>query len=45
MIANEMVKSTEVSERYINETFANLLTTLKVEQDTGFEDLDELISE
>ena len=45
MIANELVKSTEVSERYINETFANLLTTLKVEQDTGFEDLVELISE
>lgn len=44
MIANEIVKSTEVSEKYINETFANLLTILKVKRDTGFKDLDELIS-
>jgi hypothetical protein len=38
-------KSTEVSERYVSETFANLLTILNVEKDIGFKDLDELISE
>lgn len=43
-ISNDLVKSTEISERYINETFEILLTILKVKEDTGFEDLDELMS-
>ena len=42
-IANELVKPTELAERYVNETFDILLGILEVKQDTGFEDLDELL--
>jgi hypothetical protein len=43
MIANELVKSTEVSEKYVSETFENLLTILNIEKDIGFKNLDELV--
>lgn len=40
-INNGIVKATEVSNRFINETFALLLASLEVE-DEGFEDLDDV---
>lgn len=40
-INNGIVKATEVSDRFINETFALLLASLEVE-DEGFEDLDDV---
>jgi hypothetical protein len=40
-VANNIVKATEVSNRFINETFTLLLASLEVE-DEGFEDLDDV---
>lgn len=42
MIANNIVDSTEIAERFINETFDLLLAGLGIE-DTGFELLDDLL--
>lgn len=42
-ISNEIVESTDTAQRFIEETFDLLLTGLDVE-DTGFEDLDELLA-
>lgn len=42
-ISNEIVESTDTAQRFIEETFALLLAGLEVE-DTGFEDLDELLA-
>lgn len=41
-IANEIVKSTDLAEKFINETFDLLLAGLEIE-DTGFETLDDLL--
>lgn len=41
-IANEIVVSTEIAERFVNETFDLLLSGLGVD-DTGFEELDDLL--
>jgi hypothetical protein len=40
-VANGIVKGTEMSSRFINETFILLLASLEVE-DEGFEDLDDV---
>lgn len=42
-IANEIVESTDTAQRFIKETFDLLLAGLDIE-DTGFEDLDELLA-
>jgi hypothetical protein len=42
MIANDIVKNTELAEKFINETFDLLLAGLGIE-DTGFELLDDLL--
>lgn len=41
MLSNEIVKSTDIAEKFVNETFDLLLAGLEVE-DTGFETLDDL---
>lgn len=43
IIANGITKSTEIAERYINETFDLLLAGLEIDEDTGFETLDDLL--
>jgi hypothetical protein len=43
-LANEIVESTEVAQRFVEETFDLLLDGLDVE-DTGFEELDEILAE
>jgi hypothetical protein len=42
-IANEIVKSTEMAQRFVEETFDLLLAALDIE-DSGWENLDELLS-
>ena len=42
-IAEGIVKSTEIAEGFINETFDLLLVGLEIE-DTGFESLDDILS-
>ena len=42
VIANDIVKSTDLAENFINETFDLLLAGLEIE-DTGFESLDDLL--
>lgn len=41
-ISNDIVKSTDIAERFINETFDLFIGGLEIE-DTGFETLDELL--
>lgn len=41
-IANGIVESTEIAERFVNETFDLLLSGLGIE-DEGFEELDDLL--
>jgi hypothetical protein len=43
-ISNEIVKTTDVATRFIEETFALLLEGLDIEADIGFENLDDLLS-
>lgn len=43
-IANAIVDSTTISEAFVNETWNLLLEGLEVDEDTGFENLDELLS-
>lgn len=43
-ISNGIVESTEKAERFIEETFALLLAGLEIDEDTGFEDLDDLLA-
>lgn len=43
IIANEIVEPTEQSERFIRETFTLLLEALEIEEDEGFESIDELL--
>ena len=40
-IDNDIVKSTEMAQRFVEETFDLLLASLKIE-DTGFENLDDM---
>lgn len=42
-IANGIVKNTDLAEGYITETFDLLLAGLDVDEDTGFETLDDLL--
>jgi hypothetical protein len=42
-IANGIVKNTDLAEGYIVETFDLLLAGLDVDEDTGFETLDDLL--
>jgi hypothetical protein len=44
-IANDIVKSTEMAEQFVAETFDLLLAGLEIDEDTGFETLDDLLSE
>ena len=41
-IANQIVESTDIAERFVNETFDLLLSGLGIE-DEGFEELDDLL--
>jgi hypothetical protein len=41
-IANDIVKSSEMAQRFIEETFDVLLAGLELE-DTGFDDLDDIL--
>ena len=41
-ISNDIVKTTDIAERFINETFELFISGLGIE-DTGFETLDELL--
>lgn len=43
VIASEIVEPTELAEKFIRETFALLLEALEIEEDEGFESLDELL--
>jgi hypothetical protein len=43
ILANEIVKPSDMSERFINETFDLLLAGLEIEEDTGFESLDDIL--
>ncbi len=45
VLANDIVKSTDLAEKFIGETFDLLLAGLKIEKDTGFETLDDLFAE
>ena len=42
-IANDIVKTTDIATRFVEETFALLLEGLDIEEDTGFENLDDLL--
>ena len=42
-ISTGLVKSLSESELFINETFELLLASLEIEEDTGFESLDDLL--
>jgi hypothetical protein len=42
-IANDIVKTTDIATRFIEETFDLLLVGLGIENDTGFENLDDLL--
>ncbi len=43
LISNEIVKSTDTAQKFIEETFDLLLAGLEIE-DTGFETLDDLLA-
>ena len=43
-IANEIVVATPIATNFIEETFALLLDGLDIEEDTGFENLDDLLA-
>jgi hypothetical protein len=43
-ISNEIVKTTDVATRFIEETFDLLLDGLDLDSDTGFENLDDLLA-
>ena len=44
IIHNQIVKPTEQAKKFIEETFALLLAGLEIEEDTGFETLDDVLS-
>lgn len=43
-IANDIVKSTDTADKFIEETFALLVEALGIPDDTGFDNLDELLA-
>lgn len=43
LIAEDVVKSTTMAEQFIEETWSLLLSALGIEEDTGFEDLEEVL--
>lgn len=43
VIANGIVETTEMATRFIEETFALLLSGLDIDEDTGFENLEDLL--
>lgn len=43
VIANGIVETTETATRFINETFDLLLSGLEIDEDTGFDNLDDLL--
>ena len=42
-IDNDIVKTTDIATRFIEETFALLLEGVGIQEDTGFENLDDLL--
>jgi hypothetical protein len=44
-IDNAIVESTDMAANFIKETFALLLEALDIEEDTGFENLDDLLED
>lgn len=44
MLNTAIVESTTMAEQFINETFAVLLAGLGIQEDTGFESLDDVFS-
>jgi hypothetical protein len=42
-IANGMVESKPIAQQYIEETFSLLLAGLKIEEDTGFDTLEDVL--
>ena len=44
VLANDIVQTTELAEKFVNETFDLLVAGLGIE-DTGFENLDQILSE
>lgn len=44
VLANDIVQTTDLAERFINETFDLLLAGLRIE-DTGFETLEDILGE
>jgi hypothetical protein len=44
VLSNEIVKSTDLAERFVSETFDLLIAGLGIE-DTGFESMEELLTE
>jgi|Laugrespbdmm15sd_2_1035082.scaffolds.fasta_scaffold169687_1 hypothetical protein len=44
-ISNDIVKNTDVAERFVGETFSLLLAALEITEDTGFETLDDIFAQ
>jgi hypothetical protein len=44
VLANDIVQTTDLAEKFVNETFDLLIAGLGIE-DTGFENLDQILSE
>jgi hypothetical protein len=44
-ITSDIVSVTDRATAFVEETFANLLTSLGLDEDTGYEDLDTLLSD
>lgn len=42
-IDSEIVKSTEMAQRFIEEAFSLLLAALEIEEDAGYETLDDIL--
>lgn len=43
IIDSEIVKSTEIAKRYVEETFSVLLAGLEIDEDAGYETLDDIL--
>lgn len=43
LMDNNLATASELGNKYIEETFALFLTVLGIKEDTGFEDLDEML--
>lgn len=44
-LSHNIVKSTEKAEAFVNETFLLLLASLGIEEDTGYDNLDDILAE